>query len=89
MMNIDKVLEAFVTGDYFFVFLALMVIILVVLIISLIKSREEYNDLLDYTKRNYKNEPLEDSKNIIEEVKRLTERQKQIPEEQITLSREI
>ena len=43
---------------------ALMVIILVVLIISLIKSREEYNDLLDYTKRNYKNEPLEDSKNI-------------------------
>lgn len=70
MMNIDKVLETFIDGDYLLVFLALMLIILVVLIISLIKSRQEYNDLLDYTN---KNEIIKEPESLINEVKSLDE----------------
>ncbi|MGM9878015.1 MAG: hypothetical protein ACI33S_05125 [Bacilli bacterium] len=70
MMNIDKVLETFIEGDYLLVFLALMLIILVVLIISLIKSRQEYNDLLDYTN---KNDIIKEPENLINEVKSLDE----------------
>lgn len=70
MMNIDKVLETFIEGDYLLVFLALMLIILVVLIISLIKSRQEYNDLLDYTN---KKEIIKEPESLINEVKSLDE----------------
>lgn len=70
MMNIDKVLETFIEGDYLLVFLALMLIILVVLIISLIKSRQEYNDLLDYTN---KKEIIKEPESRINEVKSLDE----------------
>ncbi|MDD6272750.1 MAG: hypothetical protein PUA90_04455 [bacterium] len=69
-MNIDKVLETFIEGDYLLVFLALMLIILVVLIISLIKSRQEYNDLLDYTN---KKEIIKEPESLINEVKSLDE----------------
>lgn len=48
MNNIDKVIDAFVTGDYFVIFLILTVAILVVLVLALIKSRGEYNELLSY-----------------------------------------
>ena len=46
MKNIDKVLDAFIEGDYFIIFLILTIIVLVVLILALIKSRQDYNDLL-------------------------------------------
>jgi len=44
--NIDKVLDAFISGDYFIIFLVLTLAILVVLILALIKAREEYKELL-------------------------------------------
>lgn len=47
MMNIDKVIDSFVTGDYFLVVLAILLMIVVVLVISLIKSKDEYNELLN------------------------------------------
>lgn len=48
MNNIDKVIDAFVAGDYFVIFLVLTLAILVVLVLALIKSRGEYNELLNY-----------------------------------------
>ena len=63
MTNIDKVLDMLVSGDYFIVFLLLMLIILVVLVLCLVKSREEYNELLNYKlKEDYLDK--EDSKGI-------------------------
>ena len=47
MSNVDKLIDTFVTGDYFIIFLAITLMILVVLILALIKSREEYNELLN------------------------------------------
>jgi hypothetical protein len=46
MRNIDKVIDAFVTGDYFIIFLILTLAILLVLVLALVKSRGEYNELL-------------------------------------------
>ena len=46
MKNIDKVLDAFIEGDYFIVFLILTIIVLIVLILALIKSSQDYNELL-------------------------------------------
>ena len=48
MTNVDKVLDMLVSGNYFVIFLLLMLIILVVLVLCLVKSREEYNELLNY-----------------------------------------
>ena len=56
MSNIDKLIDSFVTGDYFIFFLAITLLILVVLIMALIKSREEYNELLNIEKNNLKND---------------------------------
>ena len=47
MKNIDKVIDAFVNGDYFIIFLIITLIILLVLVLALIKSREDYNELLN------------------------------------------
>ena len=47
MSNFDNFLDTFVSGDYFLVFLAIMVMILVVLIVALIKTRTDYIELLD------------------------------------------
>lgn len=47
MSNFDKFLDTFINGDYFLVFLAIVFIIVVVLVIALIKTREEYIELLD------------------------------------------
>ena len=44
--NIDKVIDSFVNGDYFIIFLVLTLIILIILVLALIKSREDYNELL-------------------------------------------
>ena len=66
MKNIDKVIEAFVTGDYFILFLVLTLAVLLVLVLALIKSRGEFNELLTY-ERN-KEEPEEDKDDILEEM---------------------
>ena len=47
MKNVDKVIEAFVNGDYFIIFLVIVLVILLVLVLALIKSREDYNELLN------------------------------------------
>lgn len=65
-MNFDKVLETFVMGDYFLVFIAIMIMILIVLIVSLIKSRQEYNELLNYIPKNALNNiPVEEKEEKI------------------------
>ena len=46
MKNIDKVIDTFVSGDYFIIFLILTLAILLVLVLALFKSRGEYNELL-------------------------------------------
>lgn len=51
MANVDKVLEIFMDGNYFIIFLLLILIVLIVLVLCLIKSREEYNELLRSTER--------------------------------------
>ena len=48
MTNVDTVLDTLVNGNYFIVFLLLMFLILVILVLCLLKSREEYNELLNY-----------------------------------------
>ena len=53
MSNIDKMIDTFVTGDYFIIFLVFTLIILVVLIMALIQSREEYNELLNVEKNKH------------------------------------
>lgn len=58
MQTIDKVLESFVNGDYFILFIVLTLSVLLVLVLALIKSRNEYNELLmsDETKNRDKDE---------------------------------
>lgn len=68
--NIDSFLSTFLTSDYFLVFLVIILIILVVLIIALMKSREEYKEVL---KSNYNKECLNKNKeNSISADKRET-----------------
>ena len=69
MKNIDKVIDAFMTGDYFIIFLVLTLAILIVLILALIKSRGEYNELLDYEldRRKRKDNIIEDTSKIHED----------------------
>ena len=54
MKNIDKVIDAFITGDYFILFLVLTLIIILILILALIKSRGDYNELLEAKENNDK-----------------------------------
>ena len=46
MSNFDMFLDTFINGDYFLVFLAIVVMILIVLVVALIKTREDYKELL-------------------------------------------
>ena len=46
MENFDKLLKTFMTGDFFLIFLVLMLIILVTLILALIKTRSEYLEMV-------------------------------------------
>ena len=74
MNNIDKVIDAFVTGDYFIIFLILTLAILIVLILALIKSRGEYNELLSYEEeRETKESPVieDNSNNLLSELEDL------------------
>ena len=57
MKNVDKVIDAFVTGDYFVIFLILTLAILIVLVLSLIKSHGEYNELLNIELSKRRNDP--------------------------------
>ena len=69
MTNVDTVLDTLVNGNYFIVFLLLMFIILIVLVLCLIKSREEYNELLRYTTReDYLDNPPVDEKTSSKEM---------------------
>ncbi|MBR2139032.1 MAG: hypothetical protein IJ966_07065 [Bacilli bacterium] len=68
MGNIDKVIDTFIAGDYFIIFLILMLIILVVLILALIKSRQDYNEILNMEIKNKKEDILEDLKQLKEET---------------------
>ena len=56
MTNIDKVIDAFVSRDYFVIFLILTLAILIVLVLALIKSRGEYNELLSLEEEREKKE---------------------------------
>ncbi len=82
MKNINNFVDAFVTEDYFIVFLIIMVMILIVLLVALIKSKKEYSsanvfqtntlddDLLDSLKSNNTNEELPPiDRNINEDIK--------------------
>ena len=51
MTSLDMFIDTFINGDYFIVFLAIIFIIVVVLVVALIKTREEYNELLDNTEK--------------------------------------
>lgn len=77
MASIDSILQSFINGDYFVVFLALVLIILVVLIISLIKSREDYNELLNYTNSkddsNKNDIKVSNDNDILDDMKSLNE----------------
>lgn len=69
MANVDKVLEIFMDGNYFIIFLLLIVIVLIVLVLCLIKSREEYNELLRYTTReDYLDNPPAEEKTSSKEM---------------------
>lgn len=46
MENFDKFLETFMTGDFFLIFLILMLIILVTLVLALVKTRTEYMEMV-------------------------------------------
>ncbi|UKI57986.1 MAG: hypothetical protein L6V81_00490 [Clostridium sp.] len=47
MKEFDSFLEAFMTGDYFFnIFLMLMLIILIVLVLALVKTRNDYMEVI-------------------------------------------
>ena len=45
--NIDRVIDAFINGEYFIIFLIITLVILLVLVLALIKSREDYNSLIN------------------------------------------
>lgn len=69
MENFDKFLETFMTGDFFLIFLVLMLIILVTLILALIKTRSEY---LEMVRREQDKIDLESRfKKPVEEIKPL------------------
>ena len=69
MENFDKFLETFMTGDFFLIFLILMLIILVTLVLALVKTRNEY---LEIVRREQEKIDLESKfKKPVEEVKPL------------------
>ena len=46
MKEFDSFLEVFMTGDYFLIFLVLMLIILIVLVLALVKTRNDYMEVI-------------------------------------------
>ena len=58
MENFNEFMEIFMTGDYFLVFLVLMLMIFVVLIMALIKTRMQYLEIVNMEKNKvYKGQP--------------------------------
>ena len=71
MENFDKLLETFMTGDFFLIFLILMLIILLVLVLALVKTRSEY---LEMVRREQEKIDLESKfKKQVEEPKKVTD----------------
>lgn len=46
MKEFDNFLEVFMTGDYFLIFLVLMLIILIALVLALVKTRNDYMEVI-------------------------------------------
>lgn len=46
MKEFDSFLEVFMTGNYFLIFLVLMLIILIVLVLALVKTRNDYMEVI-------------------------------------------
>ncbi len=65
MRNVDKVIDTFVNGDYFLIFLVLTIMILVVLVLALIKSKGDYNALLSMD--NYKRKDIVDDFSLLDD----------------------
>ena len=65
MRNIDKVIDTFVSGDYFIIVLILTLAILLVLVLALFKSRGEYNELLKSKLENDKKDGEEDEDEVL------------------------
>lgn len=74
MINIDKVLDAFISGDFFIIFLILTLAVLLVLVLALIKTRGEYNELLKLELNTNKDELKDKMENIkVEDIDILDE----------------
>ena len=58
MNNFDNFLDTFINGDYFLVFLAIVFMIVVVLVIALIKTREDYNELVETKEKEANDEEM-------------------------------
>ena len=60
MENFNEFMEIFMTGDYFLVFLVLMLMIFVVLIMALIKTRMQYLEIVNMEKNKPKEISIND-----------------------------
>lgn len=68
MENFDKFLESFMTGDYFLIFLVLMLIILMVLVLALIKTRNQYVEMVGSENNN---QPKLNSNDLLDDLDKL------------------
>lgn len=62
MKEFDSFLEAFMTGNYFLIFLMLMLIILIVLVLALVKTRNDYMEVITREEKKL------DSKDFLEDL---------------------
>ena len=67
-MNIDGFLDAFINSDYFIIFLILIFIVLIVLVIALLKTREDYNVLLDEKEKKNSNSDLVKESDLFDDL---------------------
>lgn len=67
-MTIDAFIDSFVKGDYFILFLVIVLLILLVLVLALVKSREDYKELLtkdiDFKKKEEKEKEPEETTSV-------------------------
>lgn len=75
MKEFDSFLEAFMTGDYFLIFLILMLIILIVLVLALVKTRNDYMEVI------MREEKKLDSPDFLEDLTSLKEEIKEEPKD--------
>lgn len=87
MENFDKFLETFMTGDFFLIFLILMLIILVTLVLALVKTRTEYMEMV---RREQEKIDLESKfKKPVEEPKTLEVKTVEKKEEELDILDEL